>query len=288
VSASRPEASLRAQQLWFAGAVMRSETDPVQIGAAEAEKLLTSGPRLSALERLEIYRRGYVARLIECLADDYPALQQALGKEAFAELCRAYIAAHPSEQPSLNFYGARMADFCRASAANDHSAPSPRSPLNVPSHFAADLAALEWAMVEVIHAASAPPLLLDGLRDVPADAWGDARLFANTAMRILRFGYPVNAYLQAFRDGNDVQVPQPLRCATVVWRSGPRVWRMDLTEPMHDVLSALVAGDSLGAALERAADASSGDSDEALAARVMAWFREWVQGGLFARVEFTA
>jgi hypothetical protein len=282
---ARPEdeTSLRARQLWFAGAVMRPESDPVQIDSVEAQKQLTGGPRLSALERLEIYRRGYVARLVECLADDYPALQHALGEEAFADLCRAYIAAHPSEHPSLNFYGRRMADFCRAYC--DSAAHASLRGSTVPNLFAADLATLEWAMVEVIHAASAAPLTLDGLRDVPADAWGDARLVPNTAMRILRFGHPVNPYLQAFRDGAEPQVPQPAQCATVVWRSGAKVWRMDLTEPMHAVLSALVAGDSLGVALEGAADASSGGGHEAVAARVMAWFREWVQGGLFARVE---
>jgi hypothetical protein len=266
---------------------MKPDADPLQIGSAEAQKLLTAGPRLSALERLEIYRRGYVARLVECLSDDYPALEHALGADAFGELCRAYIGAHPSEDPSLNFYGRRMAEFCRASAgvqiARRHSLPPSRS--SVPGLFAFDLAALEWAMVEVIHAASARPLVLDDLRDVPADGWGDARLVPNTALRILRFEYPVNAYLQAYRDGSDPALPPPARSATVVWRSGSKVWRMDLTDPMHAVLSALVAGDSLGIALERAADGISGEADDVVAARVMAWFREWVQGGLFTRVE---
>jgi hypothetical protein len=273
VSDRPQDASLRGQQLWFAGAVMRPDAAPEHAGRAEAQRMLTAGPRLDVLERLAIYQRGYVARLVECLADDYPALQHALGEDVFAGHCDAYIAAYPSTQPSLNFYGRRMADFCRARPAGGVVAPE----------LAADLAALEWAMVDVIHAPSTPPLQLEGLREVPPDAWGDARLIPNSALCVLRSGYPVNPYFQAWRDGREAPLPQPAPSAAVVWRSGPTVWRMDLTAPMHAVLSALLAGDTLGTALERVAD--SGDDAQAVAARVMSWFREWVQGGLFARIE---
>jgi hypothetical protein len=93
---------LREEQLWFAGAVMT--------GAAheEADHRLTAGPKLGPRERLDVYRHAYVARLIECLADDYPVLKVALGDDAFDALCRGYIARFPSEAHLVASPGLRL------------------------------------------------------------------------------------------------------------------------------------------------------------------------------------
>ncbi|MGA7123005.1 MAG: DNA-binding domain-containing protein [Polyangiaceae bacterium] len=266
---------LRDEQTWFARAVMHPEEAPAAVSSGEANRVLTAGPRLGAMDRLEVYRRSYHSRLVECLADDYSVLQTALGESDFERLCRAYIARHPSGGPSLNFFGRKFESFCR------DEAPEP-FPLR---DFVADLAALEWAIVEVIHAPSSEPLTLEGLRDVPIEAWASARLVPNSAFRLLSFANPVNGYFQAVRDGTAPPVPSPRPSATVVYRSGPTVWRMDLTVPMFEVLSGLVAGETLSAALSRAA-ASFGAIDEQEASqRVLTWFRDWVGSGLFGRVE---
>jgi hypothetical protein len=259
---------LREAQTWFADAV----TTEAAARAAPANRWLTAGPRLDASERLAIYRRAYHARLVECLADDYPTLQAALGDDAFEALSSAYIARHPSTSPSLNAFGRHMAAHCASGPALPHGA------------FAADLAALEWAIVEVIHAPSAEPLSAEALGSVPPDAWGAARLEPTPALRVVRTAYPVNAYYQAHRDGTNPPIPAPAQASTAVYRSGPTVWRMDLTLPMDALLSRLVSGATLGEALE-AATASLGDQPEDVAAaRVTGWFREWVSSGLFARV----
>jgi hypothetical protein len=243
--------TLRDEQLWFAGVVMT--------GAAleEADRRLTAGPRLGPRERLGVYRHGYEARLVECLADDYPALKVALGEEAFDALCRRYIARFPSEAPNLNAYGRRMAEVCE--------------------WFASDLARLEWAIVEVIHEAAGAPMTMESLAAVAEEAWGAAHLVASRALRLLTLQYPANDYFQAVRDGHAPATPAPAASATVVYRSGPTVWRMGLTPPMLRVLSALVAGEPLEGALSLA----EGEPPE----RVTAWFREWVSSGLFVGVE---
>jgi len=266
--------TLRGTQLWFARSIMATGSDPASADEREAAHRLTAGPRLSSPERLDIYRRAYHARLLECLSDDYPALQHAVGAAAFEELCRSFIARHPSEGPNLNFFGRRLAAFCRDEGPFE---PATRS-------FAADLASLEWAIVEAIHAASGEPMTLERLRDLPAEAWAAAKLVPNTSLRLLRLDHPVNAYFQAFKDGRDAAIPSAGPSATAVYRSGYTVWRMDLTVPMFDVLLALLDGEALGAALGRA-DRALAELDAADAAqRVTHWFREWVSSGLFAGV----
>jgi hypothetical protein len=276
-------ASLADQQRWFARAVMTPESEASPIGAALVTSILTPGPQLGPLGRLEIYRRAYHLRLIECLLDDYPAVAATLGEEAFEELCRKYIAVHPSTDVSLNAYGRNMSDLCRTALK------PPFSPVRSASgdlSFVADLAALEWAIVEVIHAATADPLTMTGLAEVPASRWADARLVATPAFRMLRFGYPVNQYFQAFREGSRPEVPPPATSSVVVYRSGPTIWRMDLSEAAFDLLHALTSGQSLAASLEGASAALSGVDESEAAGRVGVWFRDWVSSGLFSSVEF--
>jgi hypothetical protein len=245
---------LRETQEWFARAVMTGE------GLAEADRRLTPGPRLSPGERFDVYRQGYVARLVECLADDYPVLEQALGDEGFGALARAYVARFPSTAPNLNAYGRHMAALC------DEEGRA----------FEADLARLEWAIVEVVHAPVAPPLTMDRLAAMPMEAWATATLAASPAVRVVRAAHPVNDYFQAVRDGRSPAIPAPAPAATAVYRSGKTVWRMGLAAPLAAVLEALLAGEALGAALSHA----EGTPPE----HVMASFREWVQGGLFVGV----
>ncbi len=146
------------------------------------------------------------------------------------------------------------------------------------------LATLEWAIVEVIHAPSSEPLTIEDLSKVAPEAWGSARTVPNTALRIVRTEYPVNAYFQAVREETDPPWPDPARSAAIVYRSGPTVWRMDLSEPMFEVVSALAAGEPLAASLARAENALAG-IDAAEAARLVTyWFREWVSSGLFVHV----
>src|SRR5580704_1856959 len=60
-------ASLRSRQLRFARGLMTPESSAGTFDESSAARWLTPGPRLTALERFEIYRRGYHARLIDCL-----------------------------------------------------------------------------------------------------------------------------------------------------------------------------------------------------------------------------
>jgi hypothetical protein len=272
-------ASLRELQSWFASVVMHPESVEAGIAATKhhAEQVVTPSAHLSVQERLGVYHYGYRARLVECLADDYGVLQKAIGDEAFDALAGAYIVAHPSSSPSLNVYGRHMPAFLRSyeSQAFDRT-------------FAADLATLEWALVETLHAAAAPTLSLEHLATVPPAQWSAARLPKADTVRVHRFSYPVNAYLQAVRTGGSPSLPAAAPTATAIYRSGFVIWRMDLTPVMARVLESLFSGATLGDALSRIETDESDPAAIAEAERsVMAWFREWVSGGFFASIDLS-
>jgi hypothetical protein len=273
--------SLRDAQVWMVAAVTGPEADA---DAKDIERWVTAGPRLSAVGRFEVYRSGYHARLAECLLDDYPVLAAMLGEDQFGSLCRAYVDRHPSASPNLNGFGLHMASFCREAKLEHMPGGEGFDGIRV---FASELAALEWALVEVLHAETAPPLDVAALQTMPPDAWARARFIRSDALRVLRFEYPVNAVFIANRIDEIVpEVPAPAPNAVAVYRKDMQLWRMDLTAAMLGVLEPLVAGKSLGEAL--AAIEADQTDPEVLAqtgANLMVWFREWVDAGFFTRIE---
>jgi hypothetical protein len=276
--------SLRDVQVWMVSAITGVRDRTPDASAKDVERYVTAGPRLSAADRFDIYRSGYHARLFECLLDDYPvlaAMLQQLGDDAFDILCRAYVDRHPSASPNLNGFGRHMASFCREGKVE-----------GIPGFddlrvFASELATLEWSLVEVLHAETAAPLEIAALQALPPEAWARARFITNPALHVFRFEYPVNAVFIANRIEEIVpEVPARSPNAVAVYRKDMQLWRMDLTPAMLGVLEPLLAGKTLGEALE-AIEAEVTDP-EILAqtgANLMVWFREWVDAGFFTRIE---
>lgn len=245
--------ALRRTQEWLVGAI----TAPSEAPDVEAHVLPSH--KQSARDRLHVYRHAYVARLIECLEDDYPAVFHALGKERADELCRAYIEAHPSTSFSLNVFGAKMPAFLRERG----------------ERFAADLAALEWSIVEAIHAADAEAMAPDALAGIDPSDWGNVALEASPSLRLHQFDYPVNAYYQAFHGDEAPAIPEPEQTWVAVYRGGMKIWRMALTRGMFALLAPLARG----ASLEEAFEVDCGEE-----ADVGAWFRQWTTEGFFSGV----
>jgi hypothetical protein len=268
---SSGELSLRSHQEWFLAVITTPEHEPAPVDSTSAGRLVTPSSTLSSLARLEIYRRSYQARLIECLADDYPVLQQTLGEETFEDLCRAYIDQHPSTEPSLNRFGRHMADFCRHHPLSD-------------ADFAADLAALEWAVVLAIHAPTAPPLTAEDLARVSIESWSEIRLVPNPSLGVHAFDYPVNAYFSARRRGEAVALPAARHCSVAVYRTEQSVWRLELTTPMATLVASLSRGETLGASLSLVAAQLDGVSEAEAAQSVTTWFRHAVSSGLFSGI----
>ncbi len=275
-----PARTLRETQVWMVGAITGAEADAPR---ADLERFITPGPRLTASERFDIYRSGYHARLVECLLDDYPVLAAMLGDDQFGLLCRAYVDRHPSTSPNLNAFGRHMASLCRDVQLEGEGAAG----FDAVRVFASELAALEWALIEVLHAECPPPLEVAALQSVPPDAWVRARFIRSDALRLLRFEYPVNAVFIANRIEETIpEVPERAPNAVAVYRKDRQLWRMDLTPAMMGIVEPLVLGKSLGEAL---ADIEESVTDPELlaqtSANLMVWFREWVDAGFFTRIE---
>src|SRR5262249_8536109 len=104
-SRSVPAGELAQLQRWFASVMTAPQSASHAIesaatlgtlgGGMQVDALIRPNARQTSSERMEIYRRAYRARLIDCLLDDYPALANALGTESKACFGR-YVAEYPS------------------------------------------------------------------------------------------------------------------------------------------------------------------------------------------------
>lgn len=226
---------------------------------------------LPAPRRVAIYRDGYRARLLECLADDYPAVQHALGGAAFEALCHDYIRDVPPGV-SLNDYGVRFAEYCL------HRAPCHAA-------LVSELAQLEWALVKAVHQSDARQLMPDDLAELTLDDWESASLVPSPTLTLLATQYPVNAYLQAFRDDRAPEVPvSPMPSWVVVCRHGVDVWRIELPVHLGELFAALVSGEPLAQTLASvASNPAHPDAGDGVSAIQQA-FSQWMRAGCFSGV----
>ena len=165
--------TLASMQAEFAAAL----ADP----APDAAPSGLSGP---ARRRFRVYRNNVRVALIEALAAAYPALRRIVGERFFEEMALAYATGRPSAARTLNFYGADFAGFVAGFP------PARELP------YLADVARLERAVLESLHAADAPALDPAALAALGAGV-ATARLAPHPATRLLRSSWPIARIWQA-------------------------------------------------------------------------------------------
>lgn len=234
----------------------------------DAVALVRPSERLSPVDRLDIYRGMYAARLVEALRVDYPGLIHFLGDEAFDELARLYLDECPSESYTLNRLGDRLPAFVERVEGLRRA------------RFVQALAQLELAETMVFdeeEAAAASPTAIAGLTE---EQWGRLRLRPIPALRMLRLAYPAQIYLDAMRDGKPAAAPRPKQTHLLVYRRNYAVFHQALTRPAFAAFGALAENGTLAEAME--AMFAAGGAREA---QVFEWFQNWFSEGLFQSVE---
>lgn len=268
----RPDAThatdwLRGQQLAFAAAV----TDDGPVEGLLVDGLHGGAPLIGA------YRHAYAARLVEALRDNVTVLALALGDEAFDALARAYLAAHPSTEPSIRWFGHRLADFMAAQAE--------AGPALVPHPAFADLARMDWALRDAFDAADAPVLDRAALATVTPERFGALRFTLLPSVQLVPMAWAVEAAWRLLRDhrpgqGEEPELPAPeaLPHHLLVWRQGLETRWRSLPADEAAALQALQAGEPFAALCERAARAQV--DAQAAVPQVAGWLAAWLDEGL--------
>jgi hypothetical protein len=212
------------------------------------------------------------------LESDYPALSSAIGTHAFNDLVTSYLLVEPSRHPSLRYAGARLSRFL-----SSHEAAA-----GIRSRFvwASDLAALEWARVDVFDASDAAVMTRETLAARTPESFGSIHLRLGSWALRRRFEYSVDRiWASATRETLDPSSPDLLAEDTkgdvrlLIWRRDEAVLHRRIEKPEADALDLLDQGIEFEGLCEWAATEIGEDAAPALAA---GWLDAWLSDAILA------
>ena len=232
---------------------------------------------LSARERLGIYARGYVMRLVECMRADFPALRGFVGDAVFDAFARAYIIERPPTSASLYDLSA---DFPRFLEETRPAGESLDAQLSAMLDLPAELARLERARAEVLRAKGTEDESPRASTFAPHEIFGgELTLHATPCLRLLELKFPLADFLKKSDTAERPEAPSPRRSFVAVGRTNYRVHVEEIAPWQFALLKA--CGErpvSLYAAARRAAVESGKDVGQVLA-EVSVWLPVAVEFG---------
>jgi Putative DNA-binding domain len=204
--------------------------------SSRLQQHITADHRLSADQRLNIYRHSRQAVLINALKHTYPVCLALVGESCFNGLTKYYVTQQSESSVSIQAYGACFADFI------DHF-PSVDS---VP--YLADVARLEWGMSRASTGADASAIDFAGLARVTEAQQKNLCFQLPDNATLLASDYPVDRIwelhqteLMANPAAPTVNLPQG-EVKLIIWRKQLEVLCERLTQEQWFVLQAIQNG----------------------------------------------
>jgi len=248
-----------------------------------ATAFIAPNSRLTPFERLEIYNRQYWYRLLDALAEDFPALRSVVGSRAFEALSVAYLTDHPSRSFTLRNLGSKLPEWLAT-----HPLHTGRR-----HRLALDVARIEWAFVEAFDNAQSTPLTLDQIATLDAGSG----LGIQPHVQLLALDYAADELVLSLHkdqrrgtseagvkhdDGPQPPAHLPKLRRRATWVAAHRVenvvYYRRLEREEYLTLTALREGRSLGDALE-AGLSDTRKPTTRLPALIRSWFAHWAELG---------
>lgn len=230
---------------------------------------IPDGPRETKTNLLGIYRNAYVLRLIDVVGNDHEILKKYLGDDAFTEMARSYIAAHPSHNPNARWFAHKLPEFLKS---EDAYAKRP---------VLSELAALERALNDAFDGIDARQLQLEDLAAIPPERWAELKFIRHPTVAVLEVYTNASEIWSAL---NADQTPPPPSRAEVpslllVWRSDrmSRFRALGAEEAM--MWSEAATGKTFGELCQLLAVF---DDPETAPMRAAGYLKGWLEAGVLA------
>lgn len=227
--------------------------------------------RADADTRLEVYYQAYRLRLVEVLQNDFTGVHALLGDDAFRAMVLAYVAAHPSEHPSVRWFGRHLAEFLDRSGHAEHA-------------VLAEMARFEWSWAHAFDAADAAVAGLDAMAGIPAESWAGLRVQFHPSLQRQDLRYNVPALFDAAtREAEAPAVAEEADAVPwILWRRELRVHWRSLEPDEAWALDAAADGQTFG---HLCAGLCQWHAPDAVPLRGASLLRTWLEEGLISDVQ---
>lgn len=233
--------SLKQMQQWMQGTLI-IPADPVAPIPVKVEEMVHASQKLSARQHLDIYRQSYIARLRECMKNQFSALAHALGDELFQAFADDYLRAHPSESYTLNDLGQKFPGFLEATRPDAHETIKESWP-----DFMIELARFEYSLSTLFDeraeeqvAAVSPGVPDEELKLIPV-------------LHLFHHQFPVCRYYLDFAAKKDPELPYEEETYCVVVRKNFRLGLFEIRPAQFVFLSCMKEGKTVHEALAHTA-----------------------------------
>lgn len=254
--------------------------EAIDVDTDRIEQVVCRSRNLTGVERLQIYSSAYLARLVECLREEYPAMVHLLGRETFDSFAVAYIQSHPSTSYTLSNLSQSFPSFLRETRPSDEEGGDGAADW---IDFLIDLATVERTYSEVFDGPgleNSKSLSPDDLRLLPPEEWENARLLMNPSLRLLTLQFPAHEYISQVQKKKSPDIPAREPTHLVIFRRDFIVRRNPVSARESAILAPLRRGEALGAAIEHGLQLKDEEPvpDPAV---LREWFRSWTVATYF-------
>lgn len=225
-----------------------------------ASEFVRDSARLNAAQHLDIYRLSYIARLRECMKNQFSALAYALGDDLFQMFADDYLNTYPSDSYTLADLGRRFAGHLAATrpAGVEESWPD----------FMIELAGFEFALSEMFDQAFEENV-------APGPDTPDCQLKLSPAVRLFRHRYPVCRYYLDVTKDLAPQLPFEQESFCAATRTNYRIGLSELRAGQYLLLNDMSEGFSAAEALARLVEIHNFDRE-----KLNVVWPEWKKGFL--------
>lgn len=289
-----PDTNLDQIQRWMQTAITHS--GGVSAETVSVEQIIRRSRQQTASERLQVYTHAYIARLLDCLREEYPAVRQASGDDAFDAFAVGYLQEYPSASYTLANLGVKFPDFLAQTRTllvvpptggpHQPDRPQARRRTDDFADFLIDLARLERLYSELFDGPGVEGQSLlnaSHLSAVPPGQWPDARLVPVCCLKLIKLDFRAHEYISALRRNENPVPPERTETFLAVTRRDFVIRRHALSHVQFELLRALIEGRTVSEAIS-AADAIMPHSFEAFAHSLHDWFSAWTAAGFFQTV----
>ena len=228
------------------------------------QNIIEATSKLDARRHLGIYQRGYIARLRNCMSQQFSALEYALGEDIFIAFADGYLASQPSTHYNLAELGRAFPSYMQATR------PDATSEVKEDwIDFMIELAKFEFDF----------GVLYDQKGDedfVPVSSEDtDADIVLRDVCGIFEYQIPIRWYYTEFKQDKNPALPHPFHSFCLVVRHNYQLYLYDLHLEQYAFLRLMKEGMNAAEAGEKFKRLRPGFADTFVAVWPE-WRRRWM------------